>query len=150
GYATAIVGKWHLGGTGFEPTRQGFGLNIAGDATGTALSFWAPYERQGRMMPGLENAPAGEYLTDRLPAEGGRVIRAHAKEPFFLYLPHYAVHIPMTAPAERIAHYRDWDGVPHGRQENPVYAAMLESLDTAVGRVLARLEQLGLTERTLV
>ncbi len=43
GYATAIVGKWHLGGEGFEPTRQGFDLNIAGDSTGTALSYWSPF-----------------------------------------------------------------------------------------------------------
>ena len=48
GYATALIGKWHLGGEGFEPTRQGFDLNIAGDATGTALSYWVPLRAQGR------------------------------------------------------------------------------------------------------
>jgi arylsulfatase A-like enzyme len=152
GYATAMIGKWHLGGAGFEPTRQGFDLNIAGDASGTALSYWSPFTRQGRTMPGLENAPPGEYLTDRLTAEAERFLEAQAREPgpFFLYLPHYAVHTPMTAKPELVAHYPPWDGVPHGRQENPIYAAMLESLDESVGRVLARLETLGLSGRTLV
>ena len=150
GYATALIGKWHLGGTGFEPTRQGFDLNIAGDATGTALSYWAPFARQGRTMPGLDAAPAGQYLTDRLTIEAEQFITAHAARPFFLYLPHYAVHIPMTAKPEMIARFPAWDGVPHGRQENPTYAAMLQSLDESVGRILAKLDQLELTGRTLV
>jgi arylsulfatase A-like enzyme len=152
GYATALIGKWHLGGAGFEPTRQGFALNIAGDATGTALSYWAPFARQGRTMPGLEDAPAGEYLTDRLTSEAERFIEAEAQRsrPFFLYMPHYAVHIPMTAKAAMIAGYPAWDGTPHGRQENPIYAAMLENLDESVGRVLAKLDTLDLARRTLV
>ena len=69
GYATAHIGKWHLGGAGFEPTRQGFDLNIAGDDTGTARSYFAPFARNGRTMPGLEDAPNGQYLTDRLTIE---------------------------------------------------------------------------------
>lgn len=152
GYATALIGKWHLGGEGFEPTRQGFDLNIAGDSTGTALSYWAPFARQGRTMPGLEGAPAGEYLTDRLATEAERFLEGAAarSRPFFLYLPHYAVHTPMTAKPESIAHYPQWDGVPHGRQENPTYAAMLESLDEGVGRVLDTLDRLGLAGRTIV
>lgn len=152
GYTTALIGKWHLGGEGFEPTRQGFDLNIAGDSTGTALSYWAPFQRQGRTMPGLENAPAGEYLTDRLTTEAERFIEdaAARSRPFFLYLPHYAVHTPMTAKPEMVARYPRWDGIPHGRQENPIYAAMLESLDESVGRVLAKLDQLGLTQQTIV
>jgi arylsulfatase A-like enzyme len=150
GYATALIGKWHLGGAGFEPTRQGFDLNIAGDATGTALSYWAPFARQGRTMPGLEDAPAGQYLTDRLTSEAEHFIESQRHRPFFLYLPHYTVHIPMTAKEEVIARYPPWDGTPHGRQENPIYAAMLESLDESVGRVLARLDQLDLAARTIV
>jgi arylsulfatase A-like enzyme len=152
GYATALMGKWHLGGPGFEPERQGFDLNIAGDVTGTPLSYWAPFGRQGRTMPGLADAPAGQYLTDRLALEAEKFLEAQAGQsrPFFLYLPHYAVHIPMTARDDRIAGYPVWDGTPHGRQENPVYAAMLESLDEAVGRVLDALDRGSLAERTLV
>ena len=65
GYRTLMLGKWHLGGVGFEPTRQGFDLNVAGDATGTALSYWAPFARQRRTMPGLEDAPAGHSISVR-------------------------------------------------------------------------------------
>jgi arylsulfatase A-like enzyme len=152
GFTTAMMGKWHLGAAGFEPTRQGFAINVAGDHTGTPLSYVAPYARAGRTMPGLENAPRGEYLTDRLAAEAEHFLETHAREPrpFFLYLPHYAVHIPMVAKPELLPHYPAWDGVPHGRQENPIYAAMLESLDDAAGRILAKLEQLGVAGRTLV
>jgi arylsulfatase A len=150
GYATAHIGKWHLGGVGFEPTRQGFDLNIAGDASGTALSYWAPFARNGRTMPGLAEAPAGQYLTDRLTIEAERFIEAHRAEPFFLYMPHYAVHTPITAKADLIARYPRWDGTPHGRQENPIYAAMIESLDESVGRIVAKLETLGLASKTIV
>jgi hypothetical protein len=101
-------------------------------------------------MPGLEHAAPGEYLTDRLTTEAERFLEAHRSGPFFLYLPHYTVHIPMTAKPETIAHYPPWDGVPHGRQENPTYAAMLESLDESVGRIIAKLDTLDLTARTIV
>ena len=150
GYATAHIGKWHLGGVGFEPTRQGFDLNIAGDETGTALSYFAPFARNGRTMPGLEAAPAGEYLTDRLTAEAEKFIDAHKQTPFFLYLPYYAVHTPMVAKPEMIAAYPKWDGTPHGRQENPIYAAMLQSLDEGVGRILDVLKKADLARETIV
>ena len=155
GYATAHIGKWHLGGEGFGPREQGFDVNIAGDHTGTPRSYFAPYHggKKGQtaaVMPGLEDAPAGEYLTDRLTAEAEKFIEAHRAEPFFLYLPHYGVHTPLKAKAEMIATYPSWDGVPHGKQENPIYAAMLESVDMSVGRIVAKLEQLGLRENTLV
>src|SRR4051794_10285080 len=66
GYVTAIMGKWHLGGKGFEPQKQGFDVNIAGDETGTPRSYFAPFENKNGKMPGLEKAEEGEYLTDRL------------------------------------------------------------------------------------
>jgi arylsulfatase A-like enzyme len=148
GYATGHVGKWHLGGTGFEPQRQGFDLNVAGDHTGTPLSYFAPFQRNGRFMPGLEQAPDGEYLTDRLTDEAERFIEANKDRPFFLYLPHYAVHIPLRAKQELINKYRS-DGQA-GRQSNPIYAAMIESVDAGVGRLLKRLDELKLTDKTLV
>ncbi len=150
GYATGIIGKWHLGGPGFEPSKQGFEVNVAGDETGTALSYVAPFRKGVRVMPGLKDAPDGQYLTDRLALEAEKFIDDHKAKPFFLYLPHYAPHIPLTAKAETIARYPAWDGTPRGRQENPIYAAMLESLDDAVGKVLGALEKAGLTEKTIV
>jgi arylsulfatase A-like enzyme len=150
GYATAHVGKWHLGGAGFEPTRQGFDLNIGGDATGSPLSYFAPFGRQGRTMPGLDDAPGGQYLTDRLTAEAERFLDVNRARPFLLYLPHFAVHIPMKAKEDLIAKYPRWDGIPRGRQQNPVYAAMLESLDDSVGRIVAKVDALGLAGKTIL
>jgi arylsulfatase A len=150
GYSTGIIGKWHLGGSGFEPKSQGFDFNIAGDETGTPLSYLAPFRKGLRTMPGLKDAPDGQYLTDRLAIEADRFIENHKAKPFFLYLPHYAVHIPMVAKPEIVEKYAKWDGTPHGRQENPIYAAMLESLDDAVGKVLGAIDRAGLAEKTIV
>ena len=150
GYATAHIGKWHLGGPGFEPTRQGFDINIAGDEKGSTLSYFAPFRRGVHVMPGLESAPKGQYLTDRLTDEAVHFINDHKSDPFFLYMPHFAVHTPIVAKPELVALYPAWDGVPHGRQENPTYAAMLQGLDESVGRVVAELDRLKLAENTIV
>ncbi|MFN0119779.1 MAG: sulfatase [Blastocatellia bacterium] len=148
GYASASIGKWHLGGKGFEPERQGFALNVTGDHTGTPLSYFAPYQRDGRFMPKLETAPAGEYLTDRLTAEAERFIEQNKDKPFFLYLPHYTTHIPLKAKADLIAKYRALPR-PASGQNNPVYAAMIESMDESIGRLMRKLEQLGLGDDTV-
>lgn len=148
GYVTGQIGKWHLGGEGFEPQRQGFDVSLAGDHTGTPLSYFAPYSNKGRTMPGLEQAPAGEYLTDRLTAEAEKFLTVNRDRPFFLYLAHYAVHTPLRAKADLVAKYPA-NGKP-GEQSNPIYAAMIESTDESVGRVLKKLEELKLSERTLV
>jgi arylsulfatase A-like enzyme len=153
GYATALIGKWHLGGEGFSPREQGFDLNIGGDHTGTPLSYFAPYMRkdrngQVRFMPGLEDAPAGEYLTDRFTAEAEKFLEANKDRPFFLYLPHNGVHTPLRGKQELIDEYPQEGGL--GKQSNPVYAAMLESVDDSVGRIAKKLEELKLADNTLV
>lgn len=149
GYVTASIGKWHLGGAGFGPEKQGFDVNIGGNQAGTTYSYFAPYKnKQGQFLPGLEEATDGEYLTDRLTAEAERFIAGHREKPFFLYMPHYAVHTPLRAKEETIKKY---PGQPqHGKQSHPVYAAMLDSLDESVGRLLRKLEELKLDERTIV
>jgi arylsulfatase A-like enzyme len=148
GYATALIGKWHLGGKGFEPTRFGFDVNIAGDETGTARSYFAPFENKVGKMPGLEKAEDGEYLTDRLTTEAEKFIEKNKDKPFFLYLPHYAVHTPLKAPQALIDKYPVKP--THGKQSNPTYAAMVESMDASVGRVLKKLDELKLADNTLV
>jgi arylsulfatase A-like enzyme len=148
GYTTAMIGKWHLGGRGFEPQKQGFDINIGGDQTGSPRSYFAPFGNKQGMIPGLEKAEAGEYLTDRLAAEAEKFIEAHKDRPFFLYLPHYAVHTPLRAKQAMIDHYKVKPKA--GSQSNPVYAAMVESMDEAVGRVLKKLDDLKLTDNTLV
>src|SRR5438552_1824566 len=142
GYATAHIGKWHLGGEGFGPKQQGFDLNIGGDHTGTCRSYFAPFRNKQGAMPGLEHAPEGEYLTDRLAAEAEKFIERNKDRPFFLYLPHYAPHTPLRAKPEIVARYKVTPKA--GTQSNPVYAAMVESIDESVGRVLRALDDLKL------
>jgi len=149
GYTTGHIGKWHLGGPGFGPQQQGFDVNVAGDQTGSPRSYFAPFkDAQGRFMPGLEQANDGEYLTDRLTTEAERFIETNRDRPFFLYFAHYAVHIPLRAKKELVAKYAT-DGRP-GTQNNPIYAAMVESMDESVGRVVKKLADLGLDQKTLV
>jgi len=149
GYATGHIGKWHLGGEGLMPTDQGFQTNIAGDATGTPRSYMAPYrDRQGNTMPGLAEAEAGEYLTDRLAREAEGFIEKNRDRPFFLHLAHYAPHTPLLARKEWIDKF-DGSRRP-GAQDNPVYAAMLASLDESIARVRTALAKAGVAGRTVV
>ncbi len=154
GYVTCHVGKWHLGGEGFGPLQQGFDINIGGTGAGSPKSyFWPQWE--GR--PPVEGAFEGEYLTDRLSQEACRFIRQHvgqhADRPFFLYLAHYTVHIPIQPRPDKLEKYqrklREHPPGP-GQQNNPHYAAMVESMDDSVGRVLDTLQELGLEENTVV
>ena len=149
GYRTAHIGKWHLGGSGSLPADHGFEQNVAGDHRGTPLSYFAPYQKAADIMPGLEKAADGEYLTDRLTSDAVSFLRNSRRQPFFLYLPHYAVHIPLAAKSNLVAKYRVKP--PAGAtQTNAIYAAMVESMDESVGRILQTLSELGLDEKTLV
>lgn len=151
GYVSASIGKWHLGGEGSAPTDHGFDINVAGDQAGSPYSYFAPYQnKNGKSIPGLEQAPADEYLTDRLAAEAETFLDAHSQKAFFLYLPHYAVHTPLKAKQEMIARYGAMPAQANGSQINPIYAAMMESMDQAVGRVVKKLDDLKLTDKTLV
>jgi arylsulfatase A len=152
-YVTGHIGKWHLGGTGFGPEQHGFASNIAGDETGEPRSYFAPFKStdgsgKEHVMPGLDKAPDGEYLTDRLSTEAIRFVDRNQERPFFLYLAHYAPHIPLKARPELVAKYPQ-ERVP-GRQSNALYAAMLESLDEGVGRLVRRLDQLNLSDNTIL
>ena len=148
GYVSGSIGKWHLGGRGFLPQDQGFDLNIAGDESGSPMSYFAPFRSGARTMPGLEQSRAGEYLTDRLTDEAEKFIETNRARPFFLYLSHYAVHIPLKAREQLIQKYAAERA--EGPQTNAIYAAMMESVDESVGRVLRKLDELQLSERTVV
>ena len=124
GYATACIGKWHLGGKGFGPLEQGFDVYHAGNAV------TKPSETEGGK---------GEYdLTARAEA----FIEANRSLPFFLYLAHNSPHIPYSAKEPLVAKNR-------GAFE-PVYAGVIETLDHTVGHLLATLDHLGLTANTIV
>lgn len=144
GYATASIGKWHLGGEEFYPERQGFDLNIAGTDKPQPPSFIAPWK-----IPTLTEGADGEYLTDRMGDEAAKFIAANRERPFFLYLPHFAVHTPIQGRPDLVEKYRRKKR-PELRHGNVQYAAMVESLDSAVGRVLQTLDELKLADRTIV
>jgi len=143
GYATAHAGKWHLGNGDYLPDRRGFDFNFGGSAAGSPRSYFSPYHN-----PHLADGPKGEQLTDRLTREIIRFIEAHRDRPFFAYLATYAVHTPLQAKPEKIAKYKAKP--PVNGHHNPTYAAMIESVDENVGRLLATLDRLGLTEKTIV
>lgn len=144
GYSTASVGKWHLGGEGFYPTDQGFDLNIGGNHSGSPPPskppYFGPFE-----LPGLTAAP-GEFLTSKLTDAAARFIAGPRTNPFFLYLAHYTVHTPISAREADVARHRD---KAQGRY-NPTYAAMVESLDESVGRVMDAVDRSGAADRTMI
>ncbi len=144
GYATASVGKWHLGPEACWPDRQGFDLNVAGCDKGQPPSYFAPYR-----IPTLTDGPEGEFLSERLTDEALKFIESNRERPFFLYLPHYAVHTPIQAKPAVIEKYkaRQDKGAPH---HNPAYAALVESVDDSVGRLLRKLDELKLSANTVI
>ncbi len=124
GYATACIGKWHLGGANFGPKQQGFDFVHAG---------------KPNTMPSETEGGKGEF---DLTAKANEFITSNKDKPFFLYLAHNTPHIPLAAKKELVEKYKN--------AFNPVYAAIIEEMDTSVGRVLAKLDELKLTEKTIV
>jgi len=151
GYATGFFGKWHLAGRSkrmglgvkeFYPENQGFDLNIGGCAYGGPPTYFDPYR-----IHNLKSRRPGEYLTDRLVDESINFMRAHQKDPFLLFLWNYTVHWPVEAKPEVVKKYQSRVGPGI---KNAGYAAMIEILDSAMGRLLAELDALEIAERTLV
>ncbi len=130
GYKTAAIGKWNIGNT---PVEQGFDLGA---------SMYSLGYKSGHF-----NAE-GEYLTDRLTDEAVKFIQDNREDPFFLYLAHYAVHTPIEAKEELVEKYKDKE--KDGCHQDPVYAAMIESVDESVGRIMKTLEDLDMEENTVV
>jgi len=154
GYLTALVGKWHLGDAAHYPETQGFDINIGGTIWGAPDSYFFPYRGRSqfgdfRYIPHLEDGKPGEYLTDRLTDEALKVIDRAGDRPFFLCLAHHAPHIPIQAKPELIDHYQQ-NLKPGFHHRNANYAAMLQSLDESVGRVIETLNRRGIARRTIV
>jgi arylsulfatase A-like enzyme len=175
GYRTFFAGKWHLGGAGASPTDQGFDINRGGGENGHPRSYFSPYKNLENLSPG----PEGEFLTSRLADESIDFLSDVSKEsnPFLLYLSFYSVHTPLQAPQELIEKYEkkaadlgisDDEGsfdvgkerqvwpdskeprTVRIRQDHAIYAAMVESLDRSVGRILEKLDELNLRDTTAV
>lgn len=177
GYKTMISGKWHLGEDSlYWPENQGFDVNCGGFSKGAPSKdkinngYFPPYGN-----PRLKDGPSGEYLTDRLTDEAMKFMEDNRNSPFFLYLPYYAVHNPLQAKEEHIRKFeekakktgldkeqaftreREWIRPSMGEnykerviQSNPVYAAMIWSVDENIGRLVKKLDELNIEENTVI
>jgi arylsulfatase A-like enzyme len=162
GYATFFAGKWHLGPEGWWPENQGFDINMGGNHGGGPYGgkkYFSPYGN-----PSLSDGPDGEHLPDRLASETVKFIETNKDKPFFAYFSFYSVHTPLMAREDLQKKYEEkrqrlgletqW-GREEPRdvrlsQDHAIYAGMVEAMDLAVGKVLAKLDELGLRENTLV
>lgn len=180
GYKTIFAGKWHLGEEErYWPEKQGYQINIGGWRRGAPLrnrekgynGYFTPYGN-----PRLTDGPPGEYLPDRLTAETIKAMEASKGQPLFVCLSYYLVHTPLQAPEQLIEKYinkrkslgsdtlqeflqdQPWmkfASVSRGYKErviqaNPVYGAMMESLDQNIGKVIKYLKDNGLYDNTLI
>ncbi len=149
GYHTAHIGKWNLGtGKKRGPEGQGFDVNIGGHRGGHPQNgYFAPYN-----LPGLEQAPKGEYLTDRLSQEAVNFIEQHHNERFFIYLSHFAPHFPYQAPADLLEKYQQkkQDAETRGHIFAEEFAAMVESVDRGLADILSTLRKHQLDNNTLI
>ncbi len=155
GYYTAHLGKWHLGTAGYYPENQGFDVNIGGTFWGCPSTFFFPYKgpfgrkKEMRYIPGLAGGTEGEYLTDRLTTEALKIMETHQDKPLFLNMWYYTVHTPIEGKPDLVKKY---DGLvnPKADHHNANYAAMTETLDENVGRILQKIDDLGMTDNTVV
>ncbi|MDZ4405246.1 sulfatase [Prosthecobacter sp.] len=162
GYATFFAGKWHLGPEGYWPENQGYDSNMGGVDRGGPYGpgkYFTPYNN-----PRLPDGPPGEHLPDRLATETCKFIEANKNKPFFACYSFYDVHTPLNARADLTAKYEEKRkklglepkfGREEPRdvrlvQEHAVYAAMVEAMDLAVGKILSKLDELDLAKNTLI
>jgi arylsulfatase A-like enzyme len=144
GYLTAMVGKWHLGDTPYWPKQQGFDIAIGEPHAGSpAGGYYLPNRIH---LPG---AKEGDYLTDRLTDEAVRIIEDNRDRPFFLYQAYHSVHTPIQGRPDLTKKHQA-RAEREEKQFNAQYAAMIESLDTGVGRIMDTLQKYDLLDRTVV
>jgi arylsulfatase A-like enzyme len=169
GYKTFFAGKWHLGPTkAFYPQNQGFDINIGGYHKGgpyTGKKYFAPFKNPEM----AEESPDGEHLPARLAREAAKFIDDNKDKPFLTYLSFYSVHTPLIGRPDLVKKYQKKATKINGQefgdeeqvfgkkkrkvrilQKHPVYAAMVEAMDQAVGTVLAQLEKSGVADNTII
>jgi arylsulfatase A-like enzyme len=156
GYSTFFAGKWHLGSGDYSPNHQGFGPGLVPEPEGAMFYY-----------PAGDRSPSEKKddpkTSDRIAKEVERFIKASDGRPFFAYLPFQAVHTPLAARADIIEKYErkkasappdawimERDTKMRAVQSRAVYAAMLEQLDMAIGRVIAAIDRAGLADKTIV
>lgn len=166
---SAFIGKWHIGGfgaAGHQPADQGFAPLAWFDGGGSAYLNWRkgwnnsdkskfPDMPQSQLEMGNAGPETGEdYLTDDLTAQALNYLDNRAnnpdKEPFFLYFSHFAVHAPYQGKKEEVAHFKNRSTIGANGHKDPVYAAMVKSMDYSVGAILDKLESTGMADNTVV
>ena len=172
GYQTCYIGKWHLGKEGGDPAAQGFDTVIHAGSAGATHSYFAPFPvEKGNAVINPVDGKDGDYLTDRLTDKAVEYIDDHHRDPFLLVMAHYAVHTPLEAPEKTTKKYQrklrkaglevggkkvdadmitDRHGTVKTKQNNPIYAAMVEKTDDSLGRVVAALEAKGVADNTVI
>ncbi len=147
GYATGHFGKWHLGPVPHSPLENGFDVDIPHHpGPGPAGSFVAPWKFKD--FDHDPNVP-DQHLEDRMASEAVAFMKTHRDEPFFLNYWMFSVHAPFDAKAALIEKYRKTVD-PNDPQRSPTYAAMIESMDDAVGTLIDTLDQLGVADNTII
>lgn len=159
GYRTGHFGKWHMGlEERHWPEAQGFDVAFhCHPDPGPPGYYFSPYgvvppgaaHEKGVRVGTITDGPEGEYIVDRLAVEAARFIEENKDRPFFLNLWQYGVHGPWGAKEADVKHFAAKTD-PSGRQGNPIMAAMLKSVDDALGTVVAAVEKAGLTDRTVI
>lgn len=175
GYNTGYIGKWHLGSSDSQmPDQNGFDWCRAVNRAGQPASYFHPFTGREKDdiaywdVPDMEGSQPGDYLTDGLTDHAIDFITLNRDKPFLLCLSHYAVHTPIQSPKALVKKYRekkmnvsdvdnevDWeeeinDARTRIRQNDPSYGAMVENLDFNVGRVMDKLDDLGIRDNTIV
>ena len=168
GYDTFFAGKWHLGPEGYWPENQGFDINKGGTelghpaTKGDTKGYFSPYNNAR-----ISDGPDSEYLPERLTTEIIAYLKSRKQKakPFFVYHSFYLVHSPFMAKKELLEKYEKKRKILHledeyGTSDNikkfrinqslPVYAAMVEALDQAVGHIIKALKDEGLYDKTLI
>lgn len=148
GYETFQLGKWHLGNKQFYPINQGFDNQFAVGGAGPGPGgYFAPYKG----IDDIKELSEGEYITERLTDEACKIIEAKHESPYFMYLAHYNVHSPYEAKEDLINKYKaKLAGSKQTKHINPVMAAMIQSLDESVGKIIKTIEENGLRDNTVV
>ena len=144
GYKTGFIGKWHLGrNEEYWPRNQGFDYDLGAPNPGPP-SYFSPYRFQT-----IPDGPEGEYITDRVTDETLKYLQEHRDDTFMLCLWHFAVHAPFQAKEEITTKYRSRTD-PRGKQDCPIMASMLQSMDESIGRILDKLDELKIADDTII
>jgi len=168
GYATFFAGKWHLGPTEeFWPKKHGYDVNAGGFKAGGPYGgkkYFSPYGN-----PRLRDGPDGEHLPDRLATDTCKFMETNKGNPFFAMLSFYSVHTPLIGRPDLVTKYKKKAAKINGQefgdeeqifgkkqrkvrilQKHAVYAAMVEAMDHAVGKVMKKVIDLGLEDEVVI